>query len=241
MALGGDSELNLGGGDPSITRVEAGYVDVGLHDSGRRPILIEVDRGASEESRTTSLFVLLPASASSHYPILLTKTTYPALATLFITYLSTRHDTFITSLRIPPPSMLSLFESLVQGRDTSFDDDPAARDTIMHTTATFAFPEAIAREGLGALTLTLPPALLAALCTPSCTFLDTLGAYFQSVTALTLSQLCLVRLGAGRGTFIHSGQGSEGGAKIKLYKKAGEEGELESVLQHLVRVAETGR
>lgn len=248
LALGGDAELNLGGGDPSITRVEAGYVDVALHGDGRRPVMIEVDRASSQDSRTTSLFVLLPSSTSSHFPILLSKPAIPAIAALVIQFLSTRHDTVIIPLSIPPPKMLQLLELLVQGRDTSCDDDPLASETIMQTSATFAFPDAIAHEGLGSLTLILPPPLLAALTRtprlgiPPPSFLDALGAHFQSITSLTLSQLCLVRFGAGRGTFIQAGQGGDGvGAKIKLYRKAGEEGELEIVLQALVRVAEAGR
>ncbi|ORY90714.1 hypothetical protein BCR35DRAFT_105683 [Leucosporidium creatinivorum] len=247
LALGADSELNLGGGDPSITRVEAGFVGAQLHGEehpNRLPILIEVDRGASDESTTTSLFVLLPSSSSTQYPILLTKSPLPALTTLLINYLSTRHDTLITPLRLPPPSMLLLLESLVAGRDTSLDDDPVALETIMQTSATFAFPGSIAKEGLGSLTLTLPPALLAALTSsPTITFIESLTSHFQQITSLNLSQLFLVRLGAGRGTFVHSGQGAgEGvGAKLKLYNKAKEEGELESVLKMLVRVAETGK
>lgn len=249
LALGGDSELNLGGGgDPSITRVEAGFVEAQIHGEdrpNRLPILIEVDRGASDESTTTtSLFVLLPSPSSTHYPILLSKSPLPALVILFINYLSTRHDTLITPVRLPPPSMLLLLDSLVQGRDTSMDDDPVALETIMQTSATFAFPASIAKEGLGSLTLTLPPALLAALTTStSSTFIESLTSYFQQVTSLNLSQLFLVRLGAGRGTFVHSGQGAgEGaGAKLKFYSKSKEEGELENVLKALVRVAETGK
>ncbi|BGP37487.1 hypothetical protein JCM10449v2_001393 [Rhodotorula kratochvilovae] len=239
LALGLDPDLRLGRKDKLVTRVEAGYVDVRIGGkAGVRPILIEVELGsddsaasastvapASKSGSRTALFLLLPALDSASdapaFPLLLVKSPLPALTHLFTTYLSTRHDALLHPLRLAPTTMLNLAESLVLHRDTALEADLAAGETPLATNLTFAFPPTIAREGLSSLTLTLPPALLAPLCTLGGEggFTAGLAAHLQRTTALPLERLALVRVGAGRGTFVHSGQGAgEAGAKVKFFR-----------------------
>ncbi|GAA5863954.1 hypothetical protein JCM8547_005293 [Rhodosporidiobolus lusitaniae] len=47
---------------------------------------------------------------------------------VFHRYLSTRHDSLLLPFRIPPSSMLDLFETVVQNRDTLFDEVDAEVD-----------------------------------------------------------------------------------------------------------------
>ncbi|BGP45573.1 hypothetical protein JCM10450v2_001392 [Rhodotorula kratochvilovae] len=240
LALGLDPDLRLGRKDKLVTRVEAGYVDVRIGGkAGVRPILIEVELGsddsaasastvapASKSGSRTALFLLLPALDSASdapaFPLLLVKSPLPALTHLFTTYLSTRHDALLHPLRLAPTTMLNLAESLVLHRDTALEADLAAGETPLATNLTFAFPPTIAREGLSSLTLTLPPALLAPLCTLGGEggFTAGLAAHLQRTTALPLERLALVRVGAGRGTFVHSGQGAgEASAKVKFFRE----------------------
>lgn len=237
-------------GSQPFTRVQAGYINCVPHGPSHPnlvPFLIEVDRATEEGSATTSTFVLLPPSPSdpSSFPILLARSSPTALTTTFSNFLSTRYDTLVTPLRIPPPAMLDLLQSLTSTRDP---------DSANPTSVTFAFPPTIAREGLSSLTLTLPPPLLDALSPvdaadddpPPRPFLESLSEYFHSLTSLKLVDMQLVRMGGGRGTFVHSGYGAGGGgggetAKVKFYSKAGDDGELERTLELLIKVAEAGR
>ncbi|GAA6048190.1 hypothetical protein JCM3770_003703 [Rhodotorula araucariae] len=155
-----------------------------------------------------ALFVLVsvldsPPSAVPTFPLLLVKSPVPALTRLVTSYLSTRHDALLHPLRIAPASMLHLAEQLVLHRDTSLEADLATDEMRLATNLTFAFPPAIAREGLSTVTLTLPPALLAPLCTLGAGgFVAGLAAHVERVTAIPLDRLALVRIGAGRGTML---------------------------------------
>ncbi|GAA5953735.1 hypothetical protein JCM10213_001953 [Rhodosporidiobolus nylandii] len=246
LSLGLEPDVAVGEQDTLVERVEAGFLDLpmfGKAGSAVRPVMLEVERnleGDTQEASTssaaptsrTSTFVFLPsASESSAYTLLLTKSPSPAISTLVHRFLATRHDATLLPFRIPPPSMLDILEDLVLNRDKSFDGVEAeveAGDKGLATNLTLAFPSAVAKDGLSTLTLTLPPPILPFLSPPTSTsFTAGLSAHLHSITSLSLSALSLVRLGAGRGTFIHSGQGAgEGSAKVKFFRGAEEEGEL---------------
>ncbi|CDR36602.1 RHTO0S02e04324g1_1 [Rhodotorula toruloides] len=237
-------------------RVEAGYVDVPLlGKDGARPVMVEIELGEgsdncpstskSRSARTqrTSTFVFLPHATSNSFSLLLVKSAVPAAVHLFSTFLSTRFDALIHPFRIPPPRMLDLLQALVLHRDRSLAETASTDETALATNMTFAFPPNIAREGLSTMTLTLPPAILPSLTADSSSsFVSGLTAHMIQTTSIPLSSLFLVRLGAGRGTFIHSGQGAgEGGAKVKFFRGAEEGGEIRRVLEELVRAAEATR
>lgn len=237
-------------------RVEAGYVDVPLlGKNGARPVVIEVELGdgngnASPASKTarkvnpqrTSTFVLLPQPTNKSFSLLLVKSPTPAVVHLFTTFISTRFDALIHPFRIPPPRMLDLLETLVVHRDRSLEETAATDETALATNMTLAFPASIAKEGLSTMTLTLPPAILPSLTSdPTSSFFSRLDAHLIRTTSIPLSSLFLVRLGAGRGTFVHSGQGAgEAGAKVKFFRGAEEGGEMRRVLEELMRAAEDG-
>ncbi|KAK4705079.1 hypothetical protein P7C70_g1128, partial [Phenoliferia sp. Uapishka_3] len=237
--------------------VEAGFVDCLIHGASRQgmlPVSIEVGRTNDEDAPPTdSIFVLLPASCGTSLPILLARSTPAALTNSIITFLSTRYDTLITPLRLPTSTMLKLLESLVASRDPT---------SVNSTSLTFAFPSKLALEGLSSLTLSLPPPLIDCLAPLEGSnsddederhrrktmrtdgpFLAALSDYFQDVTAFNLGHMQLVRLGGGRGTFVHSGQSASAGdgAKLKFYKAAGEDGELEDTLKLLVKEVEPAK
>ncbi|BGO89112.1 hypothetical protein NBRC10512_003857 [Rhodotorula toruloides] len=206
-------------------RVEAGYVDVPLlGKDGARPVMVEIELGEgsdncpstskSRSARTqrTSTFVFLPHATSNSFSLLLVKSAVPAAVHLFSTFLSTRFDALIHPFRIPPPRMLDLLQALVLHRDRSLAETASTDETALATNMTFAFPPNIAREGLSTMTLTLPPAILPSLTADSSSsFVSGLTAHMIQTTSIPLSSLFLVRLGAGRGTFIHSGQVPPGG------------------------------
>ncbi|GAA5836848.1 hypothetical protein JCM11251_005804 [Rhodosporidiobolus azoricus] len=272
LALGLGAE-DLRSSDVLVERVEVGFVDLqmfGKEGGTVRPVLLEVDRGedalASEASTSRippsriSTFVFLPSStaASDHlYPLLLSKSPDLSISNLVNRFLTTRHNAILLPFRISPPAMIDLLENIVQNRDADFDEvdlEAGEAETLkgLSTTATFAFPVDVAKDGLNSLTLTLPPAILPFLCrpsspsspNPSSTFASALSRHLHSLTSLSLSSLFLVRFGAGRGTFIHSGQGQgqgEGGAKVKFFRGAEEGEEVKRVCEGLVRAAEVGR
>ncbi|GAA6042812.1 hypothetical protein JCM8097_004438 [Rhodosporidiobolus ruineniae] len=248
-------------GSSPVKRVEAGFVDLpmfGKEGSKVRPVLLEVERGDAEEgteastsraasTSRTSTFIFLPSPSSDDYPLLLTKSTCPRVTSLVHLYLSTRYDAVLLPYRIPPPTMLDLLETVVQNRDTSFDEvdvEVGEADKGLATSATFAFPAEVAKDGLSTLTLTLPPAILPFLAraSASSSFTTNLSSHLHSLTSLTLSSLFLVRFGAGRGTFIHSGQGAgDAGARVKFFRGAEDGDEVKLVLEGLVRAAEGKR
>ncbi|BGP29594.1 hypothetical protein JCM10296v2_001333 [Rhodotorula toruloides] len=234
-------------------RVEAGHVDVPLlGKNGARPVMVEVELGEGSENgsatnkrksvntRRTSTFVFLPHATSNSFSVLLVKSAAPAVVHLFTTFISTRFDALVHPFRIHPPRMLDLLETLVLHRDRSLEETASTDETVLATNMTFAFPPKVAREGLSTITLTLPPAILPSLTSdPSSSFVSRLTAHMIQMTSIPLSSLFLVRLGAGRGTFVHSGQGAgEGGAKVKFFRGAEEGGEIRRVLEELVRAAE---
>ncbi|GAA6042842.1 hypothetical protein JCM8097_004455 [Rhodosporidiobolus ruineniae] len=245
----------------AVKRVEAGFVNLGMfgkEDSKVRPVLLEVERGDAEEgteastskaasTSRTSTFIFLPSPSSDDYPLLLTKSTCPRVTSLVHLYLSTRFDAVLLPYRIPPPTMLDLLETVVQNRDTSFDEvdvEVGEADKGLATSATFAFPAEVAKDGLSTLTLTLPPAILPFLAPPSASssFTANLSSHLHSLTSLTLSSLFLVRFGAGRGTYIHSGQGAgDSAARVKFFRGAEDGDEVKRVLEGLVRAAESRR
>ncbi|GAA5919948.1 hypothetical protein JCM6882_000222 [Rhodosporidiobolus microsporus] len=275
LALGLDADETVKAKDGLVERVEAGFVDLPLFGkSGEkvRPVLLEVERSvdadAAEASSSSgsfsrvSTFVFLPSSTSSPdhpYPLLLTKSPSPALTTLVHRLLTTRHDASLLPHRIPPPAMLDLLETVVQNRDTDYDEvdvEAGEAGKGLSTTATFAFPKEVAKDGLNTLTLTLPPAILPFLCrapaasaatsssspAPPSSFTSALSLHLHTLTSLSLSSLFLVRFGAGRGTFVHSGQGAgDAGARVKFFRGAEEGEEVKRVLEGLVRAAEQGR
>ncbi|GAA6025120.1 hypothetical protein JCM10207_000637 [Rhodosporidiobolus poonsookiae] len=269
LALGTDIDDDARGKGETVRRVEMGWVDLPLFSKmggGARPVLLEVERGMEDDAepstsaahapaRNLSTFVFLPSASTDSFPVLLSKSPSASISALVHRYLSTRYDAILLPLRISPPAMLALLESTVQHRDTSFDTLDAELDASaagssaargLSTNATFAFPAPVAKEGLSTLTLTLPPPLLPSLIasSPSSSFTAGLGAHLFRLTSLSLSSLFLVRFGAGRGTFVHSGQGQsqgEGGAKVKFFRGAEEGGEVKRVCEGIVRAAEERR
>ncbi|BGP22386.1 hypothetical protein Rt10032_c07g3148 [Rhodotorula toruloides] len=235
-------------------RVEAGYVDVPLFGgNGARPAMVEVELGDGNEnapstsmttktanSQRTSTFVFLPHATNKSLSLILVKSADPTVVHLFTTFISTRFDALIHPFRIVPPRMLNLLETLVLHRDRLLEEKASTDETALATNMTFAFPPSIAKEGLSTMTLTLPPAILPYLASdPSSSFVSRLTAHMIQTTSIPLSSLFLVRLGAGRGTFVHSGQGAgAGGARVKFFRGAEEGGEIRRVLEELVRAAE---
>ncbi|BGO97299.1 hypothetical protein RTBOTA2_001940 [Rhodotorula toruloides] len=253
LALESAGTSRTSGRTKRAKRVEAGYVDVPLFGkNGARPIMVEVelgegsDNGPSTSKRNsgntqrTSTFVFLPHATSNSFSLLLVKSAAPAVVHLFTTFISTRFDALIHPFRIPPPRMLDLLETLVLHRDRSLEETASTDETALATNMTFAFPPNVTREGLSTMTLTLPPAILPSLTSdPSSSFVSRLTAHVIKTTSIPLSSLFLVRLGAGRGTFVHSGQGAgEGGAKVKFFRGAEEGGEIRRLLEELARAAE---
>ncbi|GAA6008265.1 uncharacterized protein JCM10292_004110 [Rhodotorula paludigena] len=265
LALGLDPDLRVGRKDQLVQRVEAGYVNLRLGSKDgalRRPVLIQVELGdenpsssRASTSSSTATFILLPslpedvvasALGSPAFPLLLSKSPSPSLTHLFTTFLSTRFDALIHPFRIPPPSMLALLESLVRpGPPSPSSDDDAP--ISLATTLAFAFPPQIAREGLSTLALTLPPEMLPSLVRSDSdeggSFVERLAAHLERHTALPLEAVELVRVGAGRGSFVHSGAGAggagSGGARVKFFPGAeDDEGrEMRRVCEELVRGA----
>ncbi|GAA5999045.1 hypothetical protein JCM11641_001166, partial [Rhodosporidiobolus odoratus] len=183
---------------------------------------IEIERGVCDEDNVASTssappasrlstFVFLPASSSSAFPLLLTKSPSPSITSLVHKFLTSRYDATILPFRVPPSAMLDLLTDLVLHRNQSFDEiegEIAEADKGLATNLTFAFPPSIATEGLSTLTLTLPPPILPFLSSPATSFATALSRHIHSIASISLSSLFLVRLGVGRGTFIHSGHGA---------------------------------
>ncbi|GJN88123.1 hypothetical protein Rhopal_001079-T1 [Rhodotorula paludigena] len=264
LALGLDPDLRVGRKDQLVKRVEAGYVNLRLGSKDgavRRPVLIQVELGdenpsssRASTSSSTATFILLPslpedldtsAPGSPAFPLLLSKSASASLTHLFTTFLSTRFDALIHPFRIPPPSMLALLESLVRpGAHSPSSDDNAP--IPLATTLAFAFPPQIARVGLSTLSLTLPPEMLPSLVPgeEGGSFVARLAAHLERHTALPLGALELVRVGAGRGSFVHSGAGGaggagSGGARVKFFPGAEDDegSEMRRVCEELVRGA----